>query len=61
MSRILLAVALATALVFPATAIAKKPAHKGHHYAKASGKTCKKEFMFMKKGKCEDSRKKKTA
>jgi hypothetical protein len=57
--RIALIVLVAATFAAPTAFAKKKPAHHGHghHYAHASGKTCKKEFMFLKGKKCADARK----
>jgi hypothetical protein len=52
----------ALALPLAAGTVANAAHHKGgkkhHHHGHHHGKACKGEFMFMKGGKCQDSRKK---
>ncbi len=61
-SKIILGIcALALALPLAAGTVASAAHHKGgkhHHHHGHKGKACKGEFMYMKGGKCKDSRKK---
>jgi hypothetical protein len=54
--------ALALALPLAAATVASAAHHmdgkKHHHHGHHHGKACKGEFMYMKGGKCKDSRKK---
>ena len=60
-SKIVLAIcalALPLAAATVATAAHKKGGKPHHHHHGHHGKACKGEFMYMKGGKCNDSRKK---
>ena len=52
------ALALPMAAATVATAAHHKGGMKHHHHGHHHGKACKGEFMYMKGGKCKDSRKK---
>ena len=60
-SKIILGIC-ALALPLTAATVATAAHHKGgmrhHHHRHHHGKACKGEFMYMKGGKCKDSRKK---
>jgi hypothetical protein len=60
LTRIAIAAVAASILVAPTAYAGKKHASGMKHvHASANGKTCKKEFMFMKGHKCVDARKSK--